>query len=65
MKKVAKEKKAISKGISAPPSWWEVMENAAEEIGMSRSTLVRVAVNEYLKGGGMRKKPELLVTTAA
>jgi len=39
------------KGISAPPEWWERLEEAQREMGiMSRSNFVRLAVDDYLKG---------------
>lgn len=38
------------KGISAPPDWWERLEQAQRELGVnSRSNLVRIAVDDYLK----------------
>lgn len=38
------------KGISAPPEWWERLEEAQKELGVtSRSNLIRIAVDDYLK----------------
>lgn len=38
------------KGISAPPEWWERLEEAQKRLGVaSRSNLVRIAVDDYLK----------------
>lgn len=50
--------KAVSKGVSASPTWWETLEEQAEEMGLNRSSLIRLAVNDYLKDGGKRREPE-------
>lgn len=43
-------KKWTVKGVSAPPEWWERLEEAQETMGVeSRSNLIRIAVDDYLK----------------
>ena len=49
----------VSKGISATKDWWKEMEDEAKRIGMNRSVLVRVAVNEYLKDSGKRNVTQM------
>lgn len=39
------------KGISAHPDWWAEVDEAANEMGLGRSGLIRFAVNDFLKDG--------------
>jgi metal-responsive CopG/Arc/MetJ family transcriptional regulator len=44
------EREYESRGISAHPQWWAEVERTADEMGVNRSALIRLAVNDYLKG---------------
>lgn len=43
------EREYESRGISAHPDWWAKVERTALEMGVNRSALIRLAVNDYLK----------------
>ena len=43
-----------SKGVSAPPEWWDEVERISEETGINRSNLIRIAVDNYLKDSRKR-----------
>lgn len=47
---VVLEREYQVKGVSAPPDWWETVDGTASEMGIGRSGLIRMAVNDYLKG---------------
>jgi len=46
----------VSKGVSAPPDWWEKVIAFSEENNLNRSLLIRVAVDAYLKDKGVDTK---------
>lgn len=52
------EREYQAKSISAHPDWWKEVESTAQEMGLNRSAIIRMAVNDYLKGGGKRQEPE-------
>jgi hypothetical protein len=39
----------VSKGVSAPPDWWEKVIEFSKENNINRSLLIRLAVDSYLK----------------
>jgi len=43
-----------ARGISAHPDWWQTVEDQAEEMGLNRSSFIRMAVNDYLKESGQQ-----------
>lgn len=46
------------KGVSAPKEWWERIEDAQNELGIeSRSNLIRIAVDDYLKDYLVDRRP--------
>lgn len=58
------EREYQAKSISAHPDWWKEVESTAQEMGLNRSAIIRMAVNEYLKGGGKRQNSEDMATAA-
>lgn len=54
--KLPELEKNISRGVSAPHDWWKEVEVFADEVGINRSLLIRFAVSDYLKDGGLPKE---------
>ena len=44
-----KKELKIARGVSAPPSWWEEVDDAADDAGLDRSSFIRVVMNNYLR----------------
>ena len=61
MSSTATGRKYVSKGVSAQPEWWLMVENTAEELGMNKSILIRIAVEQYLKDSSAGMKQTLTV----
>lgn len=53
----------VSKGVSALPEWWDRVELAAGDLGINRSLLIRIAVDQYLKAASADAKQTLTLTS--